>query len=392
MVDVVRSEQLQLLPEYQERYLKDLLANIYSVDPETGAVGGIASYSPLMGQPVYQTDETGTILTDEQGMPLIEYQRDAEGNVLYDAQGEPMPLVIGGVPRPDIMPFTPAQQEALRMGIEEGIGLYQPYLESAESAVSRGIEGIFGGGMGMTERGAAALAPTVSGRYTSEMAQPYYNQYVEDVIGATQADIQRQADIERNRIGSAAVGAGAFGGSRQAVAEQELARNAARQMADTSAQLRSRAYEQAQAQAQSVFENEMARGQTAAQIYDQLGRGIGALGAQGVQAGTTMGALGEAAQSQFGTDIDRLFNLGLAEQQQRQSEYDVQRSGAMEEAYEPFQRFAYMSDIFRGVPSSQQTLKVAPAPSPVSNILGNAIGFKEYQQAQGGTGILSGLI
>lgn len=391
-MSTVTQQTLQLLPEYQERYLKDLLANVYSVDPETGAVSGIASYNPLMGQPVYQTDEAGNILTDAQGDPLIEFQRDAAGNILYDAQGQPMPMVMGGVPRPDVMPFTPAQQEAIRMGVEEGIGLYQPYLESAESAVSRGIEGIFGGGMGMAERGAAALAPTVSARYTPEMAQPYYNQYVEDVIGATQADIQRQADIERNRIGSAAVQAGAFGGSRQAVAEQELARNAARQMADTSAQLRSRAYEQAQAQGQSVFENAQQRGQNAAQLYGQLGQGIGALGSQGIQGGTTMGALGEAAQSQFGTDIDRLFNLGLAEQSQRQSEYDVQRAGAMEEAYEPYQRFAYMSDIFQGVPSKYQTLAVAPTPAPVSNILGGAIGFQNYRQSQGGTGILSGLM
>jgi hypothetical protein len=92
----------------------------------------------------------------------------------------------------------------------------------------------------------------------------------------------------------------------------------------------------------------MARGQTAAQIFGQLGQGIGQLGVQ-------QGALGEAAQGAAQRDVNALFNVGALEQAQRQAEYDVQRSGAIEEAYEPFQRFSYMSDIFRGVPSTSQT-------------------------------------
>ena len=51
----------QVLPEYQERFLKDLLANVYQADPETGAVSGIAATSPLFGQAQY----------------------DAQGNLLY---------------------------------------------------------------------------------------------------------------------------------------------------------------------------------------------------------------------------------------------------------------------------------------------------------------------
>jgi hypothetical protein len=220
------------------------------------------------------------------------------------------------------------------------------------------------------------------------MARPFYNQYVEDVIGVTQRDIARQGDIERGRIGAQAAQAGAFGGSRQAVAEQELARNVMEQQARTGAQLRSQAYEQAQQQAQSVFQNEMARGQTASQIFGQLGQGLGSLGMQGVQAGTGMGQLGEAAQTAFGRDVDRLFNIGAAEQAQRQAEYDVQRAGRIEEAYEPFQRFAYMSDILRGVPSTAGTLtaKSAPTPSPVSTFLGY---YNMFQNMPGGVGALT---
>ena len=49
------SKVMNLLPEYQEEFLKDLLANIYQVDEESGTITGIAAQSPLYGQPVYQS-------------------------------------------------------------------------------------------------------------------------------------------------------------------------------------------------------------------------------------------------------------------------------------------------------------------------------------------------
>jgi hypothetical protein len=364
----VLQQSQQLLPEYQERFLKDLLANIYQTDPETGQVSGIASMSPLFGQP----------MLDEQGNPLF---RTADGGFTSDptqAQtdqfGAPIEAVQGGVPRPDIIGFSPAQQQALELGAQ-GIGLYEPMMEQAEATL--------GSGIGAFQQGISGIGGT-TGAFDPQSYRQFYDPFVEDVIRSTEADIQRQADIERQRIGGAGVQSGAFGGSRQAVAEQELQRNAAQQMADTSARLRSAAFTGAQQQAQSAFENQMARGQTAAQIFGQLGQGIGQLGVQ-------QGALGEAAQSAAQRDVNALFNIGALEQAQRQAEYDVQRYAAIEEAYEPFQRFSFMSDIFRGVPSTQQTLASTsvPRPNPVASIFGTA---QALSSMPGGmTGILGGL-
>ena len=363
----ILQQQQQLLPEYQERFLKDLLANVYQTD-STGQVSGIAAMSPLFGQPqldaegrqLYQTADGGT--TTDPALARL------------DQRGQPLAVVQGGVPRPDIMQFTPAQQRALEMGAE-GIGLYQPMMEQAEQTM--------GAGIGAFQQGLSGIGGT-TGAFDPQAYRQFYDPFVEDVIRSTEADIQRQADIERQRIGGAAVQSGAFGGSRQAVAEQELQRNAAQQMADTSARLRSAAFTGAQQQAQSAFENQMARGQTAGQIFGQLGQGIGQLGVQ-------QGALGEAAQSAAQRDVNALFNIGGLEQAQRQAEFDVQRAGAIEEAYEPFQRFAFMSDIFRGVPSTQQTLASTsvPRPNPVASIFGTA---QALSSMPGGmTGILGGL-
>ena len=358
----------QVLPEYQERFLKDLLANVYQTDPETGAVSGIAATSPLFGQAQY----------DEQGNLLY---RTPEGGTTIDPtmaarnqQGQPMELVVGGVPRADIMQFTPAQQRAAELmtgrfnpetGQYEGggIGLYQPMMEQAEQTFTTGL--------GSYLTGAGGLMGT-TGAFDPMSYRQFYDPFVEDVIRGTEADLQRQADIERQRIGGAAVQGGAFGGSRQAVAEQELQRNVAQQMADTSSRLRSAAFTGAQTQAQNAFQNQMQRGQQAAQIFGQLGQGIG-------QLGTSQAALGEAAQTAASRDVNALFNVGALQQAQQQAEYDVQRASAIEEAYEPFQRFTYMSDIFRGVPSTQQTLASTstPSPNPVASIFGTAMSLSQ---------------
>ena len=67
MAEEYITKSMNLLPEYQEKFLKDLLANIYQTDEETGEVTGIAAQSPLFGNPVL----------DEEGNPVVK-----DGNVL----------------------------------------------------------------------------------------------------------------------------------------------------------------------------------------------------------------------------------------------------------------------------------------------------------------------
>lgn len=341
--ETIRNESITLLPTYQENFAKDLLRNVYNVDPTTGAVSGIAAQSPLYGQKVL----------DAQGNPV--YELDEQGNPRLDIRGKPIEKVLGGVPKAEIMPFTPAQQRALELGVQ-GIGAYGPMMQQAEGTYQKGI----------------AAAEGSTGAYDPSSYKSFYNPFVEEVIQANERDIQRAGDIERRGIASNAVQAGAFGGSRQAVAEQELARNMAEQKATMGAQLRSNAYTGAQQQAQSVFENQMQRGANAAQIFQGLG--------------TSQGALGEAAQAAVQKDTNSLFNIGQLEQGQRQSEYDVQRANAIEQMYEPYNRFGFMSDILQGVPSTSSSLSVAstPSPSPVSSLIGTAMGLNSYSQKYGG--------
>ena len=399
MAEEYITKSMNLLPEYQEKYLKDLLANIYQTDEATGEVSGIASQSPLFGNPVL----------DEEGNPMYE-AADGSGFTSdvslakTDQYGTPIEGTEGGVAAPDVMRFTDAQTEALRrmtgytdpetgeVVYESGIGAYKDYLDKAESTYDKGIASLDAstaqydplgqiqydesvdpatGEVVRTPRLDAQGNPVRTGGY-----KDFYDPFVEDVIDATYADIDRAGAIENVGQRAQSVGAGAFGGSRQALQESELQRNLIDQKARTGSQLRSAAYTGAKNQAQSAFENQQKRGQNAGQLFQGLGTGIG--------------ALGEATQSLGMTDINSLFNVGQLEQNQLQKEYDVQRAGQLEEAYEPFSRFSYMRDVLSGVPSSGTSLAAAATPqaSPMSNVMAGA---NIYGGAQGQGNIFGGL-
>jgi hypothetical protein len=340
------SKVMNLLPEYQENFLKDLLANIYQVDEESGTITGIAAQSPLYGQPVMDP------ATGEQMYQAADgtYTADVT-QAMTDQYGEPIFAVEGGVAAPDVIGFTDPQTQAIARltgGVdpvtgeqyESMMGAYQPYLDRAEQVFETGVTSL----------------EDSQDLYDPQSYKEYYDPFVEDVIETSQADIAEALARERGRIGAEAGSRGAFGSRRDLMEGEAIGRSAAEE-AKLGAQLRSAAYTGAQQQAQSAFENQQKRGQTAAQLFQGLGTGIG--------------ALGEAAQSQGFQDVNTLFNTGALEQQQLQAEYDVQRAGQLEEAYEPFARFSYMRDILSGVPSSGTSLSAAATPQ--ASFMGGAL-------------------
>ena len=235
--------------------------------------------------------------------------------------------------------LTPLQQAAIQRGMA-GVGSFQPLLQAGSDILGMGV---------------GALMPGAS--------DAFMNPFVDQVIDQNLRDVQRQGDLERQRIGGAAVTSGAFGGSRQAIAEQELQRNLADTFARQSAGLRAQAFESAQDRAQKASE-----------LF--------------TKAGIATAGLGEAAQAANLRDVQLLSGLGGQEQQQQQAELDALRQTSLQQQFEPFQRLSFMSDIFRGVPSQQTTLttKTAPDPSRLSQIGGLAGGVASLLGAFGGGG------
>jgi len=321
---------------------------------------------------------------------LPEYQENYLKDLLATARGIGETPV--SIPSAQVAGLTPAQQQAIQLGFQ-GVGAYAPMMQAGEATLGAGAQAI-GQGIGTTLSGAPLLAGT-TGAYDPQSYASFMDPYMEDVIARTQADIGRQGQIQAQGIGAQAVRGGAFGGSRQAVAEQELNRNVMEQQARTGAQMRSAGFQQAQQQAQNAFQNQMARQQSAAQLFGALGQGIGALGGQLSKTGLSQAALGESAQAAQQRDINALMSLGGLEQAQAQAELDVGRASALEQQYEPYQRVGFMSDIFRGVPTAQQVTQTSTTPDPsfLQQALGFGTGIAGLSQAGlFGSGGISGLV
>jgi len=81
-----------------------------------------------------------------------------------------------------------------------------------------------------------------------------------------------------------------------------------------------------------------------------------------------------------------LLGIGGLEQGQLQKSLDIARANSLAEQALPYQQIGFMSDIFRGVPSLQQTYsqRTAPGPSKSSQMLGLGIaGLGAVGQAGG---------
>ena len=255
------------------------------------------------------------------------------------------------------MPFAEQQLAGLSEGQQAaianalaGVGAFQPFLRQGSGAVQQGIASALG----------ANITPT--------SYRDFMNPFQEDVIQQQYDDIAEQGRAQLTNFGQRAAGAGAFGGSRQAIAESEIIGNVLDQQARTGAQLRAAGFQQAQQAAQQAANQQLRQA--------QLAGGLGA----------TLSGMGQAAQQMNVQDINTLLGIGGLQQQQAQRGLDIDRANFLAAQALPFQQVGFMSDIFRGVPALQQTFSTQsrPGPSPTSQALGLGIaGLGAIGQAGG---------
>jgi hypothetical protein len=93
-----------------------------------------------------------------------------------------------------------------------------------------------------------------AGAYNTALQGPnigqFMNPYTSEVIDRTGADLMRQAQMQQNQLGAQATQAGAFGGSRQGVAEGTMLGDYGRAFGDISAQQRQQGFNTALGAAQ----------------------------------------------------------------------------------------------------------------------------------------------
>jgi hypothetical protein len=222
-------------------------------------------------------------------------------------------------------------------------------------------------GMGLAgAAGARALGtqfdPYATGQFGAQAGQ-YMDPYMQNVVNIQQREAQRQADIAGTQRGAQAVGAGAFGGSRQAIMDAEAARNLATQKGD----IQARGLQDAYGRGQQQFNTEQ-------QLREQSRQYGAGLGMQGLQAAIQgAGQLGQLGSQQFGQAKDVIGlqgQMGAQQQSQEQALINARMNDFQAQQRYPYQQLEFMSNILRGTPMGTVQSMYAPQPGIGQQLIG----------------------
>ena len=330
-----------------------------------------------------QGPEAQVITAPQTGYSFVQpYVEDYSRRLLGSYFGAPGEYE-GLISRPRDIPIeqtaglTPLQIQARQQAGR--LGEYQPYLTEAGRLFGRqeraldeaygylpGAREAVSGGLGALAR-AEETAMGTTGMYDPSMAQSFFNPYEDQVVQQTLQDIGRQSAQADIGLRDQAVSAGAFGGSRGRITQEELARQTGRGAAEAVSGIRSAGFGQAQQQAQQAFEQQRGAQQGLATMQAgvggqqaQLGQALGGLGqlAAGMggqfgQIGGGLAGLGQQSQQQLGAQVGMLNQLGQQGQATQQAALSRQFAGAQQLAGEPMQRLLQGQQLLAGMPAGQ---------------------------------------
>ena len=211
-----------------------------------------------------------------------------------------------------------AQQDALQRQAQtlaqQGVGSFEPFLQQAQ----------------------AATGP--------QAFQQFMSPYQQQVIDASLAEFDRNAQIQQQQIADQAVASGAFGGGREGVMQAEYQAGSDRNRAALQAGLLQQGFGQAQQAAQQQFANQM---------------GL-ASALPGLQRG----------------DISTLGSLGALNQAQQQAQLDAQREATRMATYQPQEQLQQYGNLVTGIMGGMQgsgtTTQQVPDPTFLQTALGAA--------------------
>lgn len=263
--------------------------------------------------------ESGSQMVTQREAPEVEARKLS----LYDqaAKLAATPVSLPGI---QVAPATALEQQAFQQAGQLGVGA--PTVAGGISAIQ-----------------AAQQGPNIS-----QFFNPY-QQYV------TQ-EINRQAALGQQNLAAQAIGAGAFGGGRQGVAQGELERARLSQIGLAQ---------------QAGFGQAL----QAATQQQQLG----------LQAGQLLGALGGQQQAMRVQDLNTLMGIGGAQRQIGQAGLEAARQTQLQAQYEPYQRIEFLKGIMTNLPTTQSTITASTAPgsNPLAQALGTGLGaYSAYQMTR----------
>jgi hypothetical protein len=232
----------------------------------------------------------------------------------------------------------PLQAQAQQIA-QQGIGAYQPFLQSAGAL-----------------QGQAQATAGQAGQFVGPNAyQQFMSPYQRDVIDTTLAEFDVQSQKGMPALAAQAVNAGAFGGGREGVQRAEYQQSSDRNRAALQAQLLGSAFGQAQQAAGQAFGQQQSMAQQQAQLAQgQLG-------------------LGQAGQAFLGQDVGALSTFGAQNQALAQAQLSANQQLAQQQMNQPLtatqQLGSGITGLVAGYPGGIQT-QTQPTPSAFQQALG----------------------
>lgn len=244
--------------------------------------------------------------------------------------------------------FTPQQLQAFQT-VQNSQGSYQPYLNTA----SQDIQG-----------STAPLWSNVQQFNPSTMSQ-YESPYTQQVVGATEAQLNNQNAQQQNQVVGNAVSSGAWGGDRSAVAQAQTAGQQALAEAPTIAGLENTGYSQALGEFNQQQQAQLGANEANAYLGSQAGFGNMQLAQQATNLPLTQ------ANAEYG--------MGSAQQQLSQEQLNIPYEQFLQQQAYPFQTAQFYSNIAEGIGpgmgSSSTGSETVPGASTASQIGGGLLGL-----------------
>ena len=192
-----------------------------------------------------------------------------------------------------------------------------------------------------------------TGQWGADAAKQYMSPYTQSVIDATNSQIERNTLQTTNNTNAAAVQAGAFGGTRQAVQTAENQRNADQIKAQTAATLNDQAY----SNAQGMFTADQQRQLAASQGNQSAGLQAANLG---LGSADLLGRLGLSQQQAAYGNANALLNYGGVTQGQQQQVNDYNLGQFNEQRDWGLRNLSALQGTMSGMPSGQTASASAP--------------------------------
>ena len=317
------------------------------------AAAGISAAAGLAGagmQMIGKSGSGGTSNTSQQSQLPGWVNSDAMNNL--DLANQTANQLMGPYTGQRVASMTPEQQ-ALIQQLYGNVGSTNAAFQQAGATTNQL--------MGYTPQ---TVTPQM---LASTNLQPYMNPYTQSVINPSMQLLAQQNQQGLNSIGNSAIGAKAFGGSRQGVAEG--AQNAQSNL--LAGQLGAQLYGQDFTQAQAAATGDINRDFSGQQFNSQMG--LQGAQFQG-QMAQQLAGLSQAQQTNYLQGIQAAMSGQGLLQQQNQQELTAQQQLYAEQRQQPLDVLAIRQNALSQSPYGQTSYGTAPGPStnPALTGLGTA--------------------